>query len=170
VREGESLVNDATALIALDFALTERRPGGLVPGHSFGLRSNLGSPTAARLAGGLPKDLAIALGTAFRSGGTESSNPASSRRESVANRTRSAWRRAAQSSRGVFALPHERKIRYVPKGETANCLRRGTSIGFGSFRSPLRQIRILTRVRKSSINWRNSEQSTETVDNSVEKV
>jgi hypothetical protein len=83
VLEGESLVNDATALIALDFALTERRPGGLVPGLSLlwetdlRLRSYLGSPTAARLAGGLPKDLAIALGTAFRSGGTESSNPAS---------------------------------------------------------------------------------------------
>ena len=66
--------------------------------------------------------------------------------------------------------PHKpARCRYVPKGETANCLRRGTSIGFGSFRSPLRQIRILTRVRRSSINWCNSEQSTEMVDNSVEK-
>ena len=35
VLEGESLVNDAAALIALDFALTERRPVGLVPGLSF---------------------------------------------------------------------------------------------------------------------------------------
>jgi hypothetical protein len=64
----------------------------------LGLRSYLGSPTAARLAGGLPKDLAIALGTAFRSGGTESSNPASSSGESRANLRR------VPSSLGIFAL------------------------------------------------------------------
>jgi hypothetical protein len=82
VLEGESLVNDATALIALDFALTECSWALLIWETDLGLRSYPGSPTAARLAGGLPKDLAIALGTAFRSGGTESSNPASSSGES----------------------------------------------------------------------------------------
>jgi hypothetical protein len=55
VLEGESLVNDATALIALGFALPERRPGGLVPGLSLG-ETVLGyAPASGRPMGpGLP--------------------------------------------------------------------------------------------------------------------
>jgi hypothetical protein len=60
VIEGESLVNDATALMVLGFALPARRPGGLVPGLSLGETafSNapaFGSPDGERLARGSPK-------------------------------------------------------------------------------------------------------------------
>ena len=60
VLEGKSLVNDATALIVLGFALPARRRGGLAPGAflreaAFKQRSCFGSPDGEKLARGSPK-------------------------------------------------------------------------------------------------------------------
>jgi len=53
VLEGESLVNDATALIVLGFALPARRRGGLVPGVFLG-EPAFNNPASGRPMGGLP--------------------------------------------------------------------------------------------------------------------
>ena len=58
--KGQSLVNDATALVALGFALPRRKAcwacsWALFRGNRSWLRSCLGPPDGARLAGGSPK-------------------------------------------------------------------------------------------------------------------
>jgi hypothetical protein len=53
--EGESLVNDATALIVLGFALPARRRGDLVPGVFLGEPAFNNAPVSGRPMGrGLP--------------------------------------------------------------------------------------------------------------------